>query len=831
MRGEDSLVVHKFGGTSLASSAHYDHVASLLVRQGGKQAVVVSAMAGVTDGLLQLCRLASMRDATLREHHEALLVRHREVIETLLSGSPQQRLLELLERDGQAILDICRGISLMRSATEQAQEYVAGHGEVWSARLLAALLEQRGADGRFVDAREVLVVTTNGDFQDVWWEESRNRTGHLALWTEGSIPVITGYVATTPEGIVTTLKRNGSDHSAAIFANLLRAQELIIWTDVDGVLSADPRRVPEAVVTREMSYEEAIELAYFGAKVLHPATMGPAIAQGIPIYIKNTQRPAATGTRIGHQPGRSTDEPGSADRPVKGFASIDAIALLNVEGTGMLGVPGVAERVFGALKERGISVILIAQASSEHSICVAVREEHGTIARTILEEAFAGELARRQIQGIECRLSCAILAAVGDGMAQTPGVAGRMMTALGRAGVNILAVAQGSSERNISVVVDKNDATRGLRAVHAGFYLSDQTLSVALLGPGLIGQALLAQLHQQAELLRREYNIDVRVRAIANSRRMWLAEDGFDIGQWKNQMHDGGQPLSHTHLLEHLCATHLPHAVLVDCTAADIGELYETASGRGVHIITPNKKVGAGDLTRYQRLRTQGRRKGVHWFYEATVGAGLPVITTMRDLMQTGDTIHRVEGVLSGTLSYLFNTFTAEDSFAALVADARARGYTEPDPRDDLSGMDVARKVVILAREMGVSLDLADVAIESLVPPSLAQTLSPDEFLLALRDEDSNMREKLRAATAEQCVLRYVGVVDRERGAHVALRPYPKHHAFARVQGSDNIFAFTTDRYRQQPLIVQGPGAGPEVTAAGVFADLLRLAAHLGARS
>lgn len=823
--------VHKLGGTSLAVPERYERAATLLEKERGPRAVIVSAMAGVTDALIDLCRLAEERSPLYEARLEGLLSRHQDAIRALTDGDEREALLSALAADARDLADVLKGAWLMRKAAEGIVDFVAGHGELWSARVMAALLCRRGTPARMVDAREVLVVTKGALGPEVQWAESRARV--RALLGDPALPevlIVTGFICSTPDGAPTTLERNGSDFSASIFASLLDAAELTIWTDVDGVLSADPRRVPEAVVTSALSYREAMELAYFGAKVLHPSTMGPAVERGIPIRIKNTLAPDAPGTVIG-PPSMLSEDASEHDpsRVVKGFATIDEIALVNVEGTGMIGVPGVAERVFGALKAARVNVVLIAQASSEHSICLAVSEADGERARRTLEEAFEGEIRRRQIESVELRPGCAILAAVGEGMADTPGVAGKLMGALGRAGVNIRAVAQGSSERNISVVVDKAEVTRGLRAAHAGFYLSEQTLSVGLVGPGLIGSALLEQLRQQCEVLRRERRIDVRVRAIASSSRMVLADSALDLSSWRAALDERGQPADLDAFTEHVQASHLPHAVILDCTAADLGERYEAWLERGIHVLTPNKKPGAGPLARYRRLQESGLARRGQYLYEATVGAGLPVIKTLRDLVQTGDRVLAVEGVLSGTLSYLFNRLTPETPFSSLVLEAKERGFTEPDPRDDLSGMDVARKVVILAREMGLSLELSDVVVESLVPEPLRQLPRVSDFLARLPEADEAMRERLARAAAQGAVLRYVGVVDEEKGARVELRAYPKAHAFARLSGSDNIIAFTTERYREQPLIVQGPGAGPEVTAAGVFADLLRLAVHLGA--
>jgi aspartokinase/homoserine dehydrogenase 1 len=674
-----------------------------------------------------------------------------------------------------------------------------------------------------LDAREVLVVQPQETFVAVDWPATQAR---LAQWRQthhGYPVVVTGFVARDEAGHPTTLGRNGSDYSASIFGALFDAAEIHIWTDVDGVLSADPRLVPDAFPLPRLSYEEAFELAYFGAKVIHPQTMAPATERGLPLIIRNTFKPEHPGTRIER---KSAPEP-----PVKGLSTIDELSLVTIEGAGMIGVPGTAERVFGALRVGAISVVMISQGSSEHSICFVVRLPDAPRAQLIIERAFERELADGRIQRVHRQDDTTVLAVVGDGMTGRPGIAARLFDAVGRAQVNIRAIAQGASERNISIAIASSEATRALRAVHAGFYLSPHTLSIGLIGPGNVGRALIEQIEAVRPRLLAQANLDLRVRAVASSSRMLLGDGKGSLDGLLERFAEQAEPLDWERLTQWVQVQHLPHALIIDCSAASaVAEHYSDWLGRGIHVVTPNKQAGGGPLARYRRVQAAARKGRARWRYEATVGAGLPVIQTLRDLIDTGDRVLAIEGIFSGTLAWLFNRFDGSEPFSALVAQARAAGYTEPDPRDDLSGLDVARKLVILARELQLDTELADVQVESLVPAEL-QAGSVEDYLKQLPTHDAAMAAKLAAARADGKVLRYVARLDVQTGqASVGLARLAGDHAFAHIRLTDNIVQYTTERYRDNPLVVQGPGAGPAVTAAGVLADLLRVAGSLGAQ-
>jgi aspartokinase/homoserine dehydrogenase 1 len=824
MAAGSNWVVHKFGGSSVADAACFRRVAAIIeARTGERPAVVLSACRGVTDALYALVDMAERREDA-EPAIAALRTRHVDIAAELLSGESAARYADELDNDLRDIRGVRHAIELTRSAASNVRDLVAGYGEIWSSKLFAAYLRERGQVSlpvAWIDARQIIVVDHGPLGPIVDWQRSRDNISNSEV-TGDSLLVITGFVASNKLGAQTTLGRNGSDFSASIFGALLEAREICIWTDVDGVLSADPRRVPGATVIDQLSYNEAMELAYFGAKVIHPQTMGPAVAEAIPIRILNTFAPEKEGTLICAAP--------TSALPVKGVTSIEQVAMIDLEGAGMIGVPGTAHRLFGALWEADVSVILISQGSSEHSICCAVPAAQVDRAAEAVRGAFERELRTGQIQDVAIDRDLAIIAVVGDGMAGTPGVAAKLFDALGRASVNVRAIAQGASERNISVVVNAANTTRALRAAHAGFYLSPHTLSIGLLGAGSVGGALLDQIASQSERLRSEFNLDLRVRGIGKSTRMALFEHGADLRDWRRAFETSAVSADIERFTDHIAAEHLPHSVIIDCSASEeVARRYAAFFERGIHVVTANKKAHSANFAYFQSMAEARRRSGAHYLYEATVGAGLPVVRTTRELRETGDEIIGIDGILSGTLAYLFNVYDGRTPFSEVVRDAKERGYTEPEPRDDLSGLDVARKLIFLAREMGQALELSDVKVESLVPTEL-QSASAADFMARLREHDAAMKQRFDAARARGKVLRHVGRVSAAGEAHVGVVELDADAALANTALTDNIVRFTTRRYSDNPLIVQGPGAGPDVTAGGVFADLLRLAAFLGAR-
>ncbi|KAJ7942870.1 Aspartokinase-homoserine dehydrogenase [Quillaja saponaria] len=834
--GGGTWSIHKFGGTCVGSSQRIKNVAEIILNDDSeRKLVIVSAMSKVTDMMYDLIYKAQSRDESYISALDAVLEKHRSTAHDLLDGDALASFLSRLHHDISNLKAMLRAIYIAGHATESFTDFVVGHGELWSAQMLSSVVRKNRIDCKWMDTREVLIVNpTSSNQVDPDFLESEQRLERWYSKNPSKTIIATGFIASTPQNIPTTLKRDGSDFSAAIMAALVRARQVTIWTDVDGVYSADPRKVSEAVILKTLSYQEAWEMSYFGANVLHPRTIIPVMRYNIPIIIRNIFNLSAPGTKICQASVIVDEDKQNLKSFVKGFATIDNVALINVEGTGMAGVPGTSDAIFSTVKDVGANVIMISQASSEHSVCFAVPENEVKAVAMALESRFHQALDAGRLSQVAVIPNCSILAAVGQKMASTPGVSATIFNALAKANINVRAIAQGCSEYNVTVVVKREDCIKALQAVHSRFYYSRTTIAMGIIGHGLIGATLLEQLNDQAAVLKEEFNIDLRVMGIINSRSMLLSKLGIDLSRWKELEKDTGEVADLEEFVRHVHGNHfIPNTVLVDCTADSVvaGHYYDWLQ-KGIHVITPNKKANSGPLDQYLRLRDLQRQSYTHYFYEATVGAGLPIISTLRGLLETGDRILQIEGIFSGTLSYIFNNFKGGRVFSEVVAEAKEAGYTEPDPRDDLSGTDVARKVIILARESGLKLELADIPVKSLVPEPLRASASPQEFMQQLPKFDQDLTKQQQSAEDAGEVLRYVGVVDviNQKGT-VELRRYKKDHPFAQLSGSDNIIAFTTRRYKNQPLIVRGPGAGAQVTAGGIFSDILRLASYLGAPS
>lgn len=826
------MKVLKFGGTSVGSPAVISGLIDILKsyhQRGDRFTVVFSAFSKVTDTLLDMAHKASKGDRSYLDVLEKVRLRHLEAIEALLEPANRPDIEAHIAGNFEALGNVLQGIYLLREASARSLDFVVSFGERNSAAIIAHAMSQAGIPSEFLDTRSVVRTDAHFGSAKVDFDET-NRLITEHYKTHSKVQVATGFIGSTADGLTTTLGRGGSDYTAAILGAALDASVIEIWTDVDGVLTADPRRVKKAFTLPSMTYREAMEMSHFGAKVIYPPTILPALAKGIPLRIKNTFNPTFEGTYIGENPPEEIavrDSEGGWGGAIKGISSINQICLLTLQGSGMFGVPGIAARLFNALAQAGVNIVIITQGSSESSITFAVSPAQAKAAQKAAEKEFSHEIREALIEPLKIETDLSVVAVVGENMRYRPGIAGRLFQALGKNGVNIVAIAQGSSELNISVVVNAMYETKALNAIHESFFLSDtKTVHLYLVGVGLIGSTLLKQIESQSDYLREKRNLEIKVVGMANSRRMVFAENGIALEEWKDAL-DVGEPFSMLRFTEQMKAFNLPNAIFVDNTASsDVAGFYDQILDASISISTPNKVAASSPYAQYLRLKQLAGRRGVQWRYETNVGAGLPIISTLNDLIHSGDRIVKIEGILSGTLSFIFNTFCApgqQENFSAIVREAKKRGLTEPDPRDDLSGSDVRRKLLILARESGLPLESADVEIEQILPEKCVQAASVDAFFEALEQSDDYFEQMRRTAADNGKVLRFVAKLEDGKAA-IVLQQFDTSHPFYFLSGSDNMVVFTTERYRERPLVVRGPGAGAEVTAAGVFAEVIGMA-------
>jgi len=810
--------VLKFGGSSVGTPDCIRSVIGIIrERQSNESApllVVCSAFGGVTDQLIKLSQMAVEGDESYKELLAQIETRHLDSVRSLVGVGRQTAVIARVKFTLNELEDVLHGCQLLRECTRRTLDFIMSFGERFSAYVLSEALNDAGIRAEFLDARQVIRTDDYFGYARVDFDATESLL-HDYLTEHPYLQVVTGFIASSPSGETTTLGRSGSDYTAAILAGALRSPSLEIWTDVDGIMTADPRLVRRAFTMPSMTYEEAMELSHFGAKVIFPSTMRPAMSHQIPIWIKNTFNPNAAGTVIR---GHDTDA-----RPIKGISSMSGITLLNIQGSGLLGVVGVSMRLFTTLAREQVNVVLISQASSEHSICVAINTVDAPRAKVSLEKEFQLEMLDKRIDEITCTDRLAIIAVVGDGMKHQSGSSGRMFSSLGKNGINVVAIAQGSSERNISAVINQHDISKALNALHEAFFLSDRkVLNLFLLGTGLIGGTLIRQIMEQQSKLMAENHIELRLVGAGNSRKMIFEPEGLRLAGLSEYLNQHGDIMDLPVFRDRVLAYNMPNSLLVDCTASEqVASLYGELLEASVSVVTPNKKANSGPYAVYRRLREASRRRGTNFLFETNVGAGLPVINTLNDLLLSGDRVVRIEAVLSGTLNFIFSSFDGTNRMSDIIRQAREKGFTEPDPRDDLSGMDVARKILILARECGHTLELGDVEVENLVPePCRVGTV--DSFLTAIAGHDDTFEQKRREAEGKGMKLRYMAVLE-DGNAKVGLAAVDQHHPFFNLKGSDNIILLTTQRYLDRPMVIRGPGAGAEVTAAGVFADIIRL--------
>jgi aspartokinase/homoserine dehydrogenase 1 len=813
---ESARPVHvaKFGGTSVGTPERVRRVVALSAATPPRfrRVVVASAFGGVTDRLLAALQAAKDRTDEHRPVLDEIRRRHLDALDALVPEAERAALRDDLDRLFREVRELLDGVYLLRECTPRFQDAVVSLGERASVPLVAAAFRAAGHAAVALDARRF--VRTDDAFGEA--AVDFDATGALvrdalAAVPEDAFAVVTGFVAATEAGVTTTLGRSGSDYTATILAGALAAEACVIWTDVDGVLSADPRLVPEAFTLPQLSYEEAAELAHFGAKVLHPRTMRPLQRRGIPLVIKNTMNPDHPGTRIG---------PERVGGGIKAVTAVRGAALVRLEGAGVLGVPDLTARAFAELAEAGVDVLLIAQASSEGSLCFAVkREAAGDVVRR-LARAFARECERGDLHGVAADEEAAVVAAVGDFVREAPGLAGKMFATLGRAHVNCRAIAQGASEHNLSAVVADADAAAAVRALHEAFALRRLRAHVFVVGAGTLGRRLLGLLGRQAPALRERHRLHLRLVGVATSRRVVFEETGLPPEEAVARLAEG-EAADLDQLVARLAGARLERLVVVDATpSAEVARRHADLLRAGVAVVTPNKAATGVDAATWVAAQRAAQEGEAPYLYETAVGAGLGVVATLRDLLRTGDTIRRVEGVLSGTLAFVFNRMREGAAFSEAVREAQARGLTEPDPRDDLSGRDVARKLALLAREMGLLVDAADATTESLVPEPLGGA-APAGFLDGLAAYDAGWWARLDAADGQ---LQYVARLGEDGRIRAGVEAVAPGSPLADLRGPALVVAFHTARYAPEPLVIQGPGASADVTAAVLLADVVRAA-------
>ena len=803
--------VYKFGGTSMKNADALKQVGNLVINSDAENLiVVVSAMGGMTDALLQF---SETQDSKLIEDIQSLYI---ETSDSLVKNvSSRLSLIEAFKEDIQEIREIAKLKDHASLSIEENE--ILGFGEIWTSKLLHAYLSAMGEiETSWLNPMDFLIIQNEDMGANVNWSKSKEAFTQAIQDKSGKV-IMGGFIASDIEGKSTNLGRNGSDYSASILGSLSEAQSVTIWTDVDGVLTGDPRVVNQARMIEQMTYDEAIELSYFGAEVIHPKTMAPLMHKEIPLYIRNTFNPESLGTSINSQQKNT--------RAVKGISTIKDIALLNLEGTGMIGVPGIVNRLGKVLQQANISIVLISQASSEHSICFAVRSKDARSAADVIKQEFKDDFKNENLSAIQIEEDCSILAIVGSGMTGTKGIAARFFNAISLSKTNVIAIAQGSSEKNISIVIKSKDMNHATSFVHDAFFNSNKQIAIGIMGYGSIGQELHKQILDERKILQERENISLDILALSNSQKMMLSEDNIDLKSASNvtEKIEALEQSNTNEMINHISRRSAYGRIIIDCSASDEApDEYSNIFENGISIVTANKKGLSGNIDRYKSIMNSKNLNEADFLYETTAGAALPFVKSVSDIASSSDSIKKIEGVFSGTLAYLFNSYDASMPFSELVNDALQQGFTEPDPRDDLSGMDVARKLVILAREMGLDMNVNDIHVESLVDPNHL-SLSVNEYLEAMSSGDQAMNDRYQNALENNEKLSYVAQIDENGNASVSLKNLSNDHSFFSLKGTENIIAIHSDYYSNYPLVLRGPGAGREVTASGLFFDLLSI--------
>ncbi len=808
------MKVLKFGGTSVGTAESIKKVKDIIANEAkdDRVIVVVSAMTQVTNKLLAASQLAENGDESYKEIIKEIENKHFDAIRELVTIDQQSGVIANVKVLLNQLEDILNGVYLVRELSPKTSDCVVSFGES-----LSSIILSKSIGAELVDSKALISTNTEHGGASVLYDITYKKIQEFFQSSTSNVFVAPGFVASTEEGVTSTLGRGGSDFSAALYAAGSDAAELQIWTDVSGMYTADPRKVKSAFPVKFASYKEAMELSHFGAKVIYPPTILPVYKKGIPLKIKNTFSPEDQGTLIT----ASADE----GMPIKGISSIDKIALASLSGSGMIGIPGISARLFSALSRAKVNIILITQASSEHSISFAINPEDIIIAVDAVKEEFAFEIQTGKINSPRVETGLSVIALVGEKMSGQVNVSGKMFNTLGSNGVNMRAIAQGSSERNISAVIEEKDVKKALNVLHENhFEGSNKVLNLFVVGVGNVGGTLVEQIKQQQKVLQENSNIVVRVTGLANSKKMLLNPEGIDLDGWQEKVEDSSEIFEKEALIQQISELNLRNSVFVDCTANyEIASVYKTALENNINVVTANKIACSSDYELYQELKSICLKNNVKFLYETNVGAGLPVIGTINDLVHSGDKIQKIEATVSGSLNFIFNTYDGKNTFHDVVMQAKTEGYTEPDPRIDLSGVDVKRKILILVREAGIKMEFDDIEVKDILPKACFEVDSVEDFFNLLKNDEPTFQEMVGNAQSEGRKLRVIAKYE-DGKATVELQAVDSTHPFYNLQGTDNTVALYTDRYVSQPMVIQGAGAGAGVTAAGVFADIVRIA-------
>jgi aspartokinase/homoserine dehydrogenase 1 len=812
------MKVLKFGGSSVATSENINKVINIVKESSFNDDViiVVSALGGITDVLLETGKLACNGNDAYRSSIQIIEDRHIQVVRQLVPVSNQSVVLGMLKKMLNKLENILEGVFLINELSDKASDKIVSFGELLSSFIISEAMKHNELDAILKNAQELIITDENFSNASVNHKKTRVSIEKFFAKNKHAVVVVPGFVASTENGEVITLGRGGSDYSAAILAAATNASILEIWTDVSGMYTANPKFVRQAFPIKNISYQEAMELSHFGAKVLYPPTIQPVLEKEIPICIKNTFDAKADGTLI--------TKVSSNVHPIKGISHIENMALITLEGSGMVGIPGFSKRLFEALSQEKINVSLITQASSEHSICIAINNVDADKAKNAIDTAFINEIAQHKVDPLIVELNNAIIALVGDNMKSHQGISGKMFSTLGKNNVNIRAIAQGASEKNISAVIAHKDIKKALNTLHSEFF-ENQTkqLNLFVVGVGNVGGKLIKQIKNQQDYLLENLKLQIRVIGMANSRKMLFNEDGIDLENWKFQL-EIAESFDLNLFHDKVINLNYRNSIFVDNTANEaISNVYADYLKESVAVVTCNKIACSSNYTNYTKLKSLAREYQAPFLFETNVGAGLPIIDTLKNLIASGDKITKIQAVLSGSLNFIFNNFSEEKSFHEVVEQAGIEGYTEPDPRIDLSGVDVMRKILILARESGTILELNDIKNESFLPKSSLEAIRVTDFMETLKSEKRHFNQLRKNAIAKNCKLKYVAEFDKGN-AQVGLKEIASDHSFYNLEGKDNIVLFYTERYSEQPLIIKGAGAGADVTASGLFADIIRIA-------